>query len=147
MLIREVHKLAYDIKSLYEGKRNEEACLNHASRKGKGNSELNTCDDTKYKCHAEDFVYLGVRGCFGGFSLHDVAVFVRLYEIEERKDEDPNEVNKMPIESYFFYHIVVTYALISTYYDLIENNKVQHNTREHMESMKPCDKEEEGCEI
>lgn len=51
-----------------------------------------------------------------------------LDQVEEGEDEDPHQVYKVPVQSNFFDHAVVSSALVSPQQDVVENYEVDHHT-------------------
>src|SRR6478735_1687605 len=66
-----------------------------------------------------------------------------LYKIKESKYKDPNEVYKVPIQSDFLHHLIVTSTFVNTSYCIEINQEVKTNSAKYVESMEPCDEEKE----
>jgi hypothetical protein len=68
---------------------------------------------------------------------------LRLYKVKEQEYKHPNQVYKVPVQSYFFNHEVMSSALKHTNRCHDEGNEVDNNSGEYVESMKPGNGKEE----
>jgi len=66
-----------------------------------------------------------------------------LYQIKECKYKYPYQIHKVPVESNFFYHLIVASAFVSTENHVKENDNVDHHPGKYVESVKTCYKEKE----
>ncbi len=71
----------------------------------------------------------------------------RLNQVEEREHEHPHQVYKVPEQTYFLYHFVVTAALVDTHYRVEVYQEVEAHPAEYVEAVKSCDEEEECGKI
>src|SRR5690554_4344593 len=66
-----------------------------------------------------------------------------LYKIKECKYKYPDQIHKVPIQSYFFNHFIMAPALIRTDNYIEKNNTVQKDTDGNVESVETGYKEKE----
>ena len=66
-------------------------------------------------------------------------------EVEECKNEDPNEVYEVPVETNFLHHFIVLSAFEYAAVGHEENDDVDDYTGEYVETVKPRDEEKEVC--
>jgi len=64
-------------------------------------------------------------------------------EVEEGEYKDPNEVDKVPVQSGFLHHLVVAAALKHPVQRHQENDDVDDHAGEDVESVESCNEEEE----
>ena len=70
-----------------------------------------------------------------------------LEEVEAGEYEYPNEVYKVPIKAYFFYHFVVATFFVSAVYNIDQYQNVENNTAGNVCTMETGDGEEKVEEL
>jgi len=66
-----------------------------------------------------------------------------LKQVEEREYEYPHEIDKVPVQTNFFYHLVMTHALHIAFDRENENADVDDHPGEYVETVKAGDEEKE----
>ena len=66
-----------------------------------------------------------------------------LYQIKECKYKYPNQVNKVPVKTYFFDHFIVPSSFVCANDHIEKNNQIDKHARKYVESVKASDKKEE----
>jgi hypothetical protein len=68
-----------------------------------------------------------------------------LNKVKEGKYKYPNQIDKVPVQSYFLYHFITFSMLVGTYNNIKEDNDVNQYSRENVKTVKTCNKEKEIC--
>ena len=70
-------------------------------------------------------------------------IVYQLYQVEEGKHKYPNQVYKVPIQSYFFHHFIMSSTLIGAQNNIKKYNDIDNDSREYVETVKTGNKEKE----
>ena len=100
------------------------------------------CDSCQVQGHSNESVDLRFIDRFY-FDLRRLLHFLfRLNQVKESKYKDPNQVYKVPVETYFFNHFIMTTLFDLSYDNLVEDDEIDNNSTENVKAMKACDEKE-----
>ena len=72
---------------------------------------------------------------------------MQLDEVKEGKYKYPNKVYKVPVQTNFLYHFIMTSLVKDADHCLVKDDKVDEYPTEYVESMKTSDKEKQCGKI
>src|SRR5688572_13625935 len=79
--------------------------------------------------------------------LFQLRIIKFLNQVEESKYKNPDQVNKVQVQTNLFNHLVVTATVVNTHYSVVVHEEIEAHTTENVEAVKAGDKEKEGRKI